>query len=243
MRVESRGPNLQEKTMQEVVRYRREGDIAVITIDNPPVNAMSHAVRAGVAEAIDRFASDTEAKAAVLVCAGRTFVAGADITEFGKPPKDPWLPEVVHRIEDAPRIVVAAIHGTALGGGLEVAMGCHYRCAVSSARLGLPEVNLGLLPGATGTQRLPRLVGVRKALDMMISGKPIPAPEAHEAGLVDAIVEGDLEQAAIAYARRLVAEGAPVRKVRELTVRNGDEATPDYLSRYLLDVPRTNGLF
>ena len=186
--------------MSDVVSYQLEGNIAVITVNNPPVNALSIHVRRGLADCFTQFANDDQAKAAVLICDGRTFIAGADITEFDKPIEEPWLPKVIKQMEETPKVIVAAIHGTALGGGLETAMGCHYRCAVESAKIGLPEVLLGLLPGATGTQRLPRLIGVEAALDAMISGKPMPAKVAHEKGAVDKLIDGDLRSGAIAYA-------------------------------------------
>ena len=204
--------------MADVVSYELDGDIAVITVDNPPVNALSLPVRRGLADAFTRFEGDAAARAAVLICAGRTFIAGADITEFDKPIEEPWLPKVVHQMEACEKIIVAAIHGTALGGGFETAMACHYRCALPSAKVGLPEVLLGLLAGATGTQRLPRLIGVKDALDVMISGKPMPAPLAHERGAVDEIIEGDLRTGALAYARRLVADNAPVKRVRDIVI-------------------------
>jgi 3-hydroxyacyl-CoA dehydrogenase len=204
--------------MSEVVSYALDGDIAVITVDNPPVNALSLPVRRGLAACFERFAGDATAKAAVLICNGRTFIAGADITEFDKPIEEPWLPKVVHYIEDLAKPVVAAIHGTALGGGLETAMGCHYRVAVTTAQVGLPEVSLGLLPGATGTQRLPRLAGVEAALNAMISGRPMSAKLAHEKGVLDAIVEGDLKAGAVAFARDLVKAGKGPRKVREIAL-------------------------
>ncbi len=204
--------------MPDVVSYSRESDIAVIKVNNPPVNALSLPVRQGLQQAVRAFVADAEARAAVLICEGRTFIAGADITEFGKPPEDPWLPKVIAEMEACDKLIIAAIHGTALGGGLETAMGCHYRCAVPGAKVGLPEVTLGLLPGATGTQRLPRLIGPKAALDAMISGRPMDAKKAHKAGAVDEIIEGDLLEGAMAYARRLVAEGAPPRRVSELAV-------------------------
>ena len=204
--------------MSEVVSYELVDNIAVISIDSPPVNAMGHAVRQGSWDAIERFEADAGASAAVLICAGRTFIAGADITEFDLPPKDPWLPELVQKFEDCQKIIVAAIHGSALGGGLETAMGCHYRCAIASARVGLPEVTLGLLPGASGTQRLPRLAGVQKALDMMISGKPINAEDALANGVIDEIVDGDLREGAIAFAKRLLEENAPLRQLSKMDV-------------------------
>ena len=204
--------------MPATVSYQLEDGVAVITIDNPPVNAMSTAVRKGCREALDRLASDASARAAVLICTGRTFIAGADISEFDKPIEDPWLPELVEKFEASEKPIVAAIHGAALGGGLETAMGCHYRCAAPAARVGLPEVHLGLLPGATGTQRLPRLAGARKALDMMISGRQVGAAEALEAGIIEKIVEGDLRTGALAYARELLDAGAPLRRVSRLSV-------------------------
>jgi 3-hydroxyacyl-CoA dehydrogenase len=167
------------------------------------VNALSAAVRQGLVEAIEQAEADEGVKAVVIACEGQTFFAGADITEFGKPPIMPWLPQVVDRIEDCTKPVVAAIHGTALGGGLEVALGCHYRVAVPTAKLGTPEVKLGLLPGAGGTQRLPRVAGVEKALQMCATGTPIGAKEASEAGLVDRLVEGDLLPHAVAFAEEV----------------------------------------
>jgi 3-hydroxyacyl-CoA dehydrogenase len=229
--------------MTEVVSYERAGAIALIGIDYPPVNAMSHAVRQGVWDAIGRLAADREAKAAVLFCAGRTWSAGADITEFDEPPRDPWLPQMVQKIEDSPKLVVAAIHGTALGGGLETALGCHYRCAAPSAKLGFPEVNLGLIPGAGGTQRLPRLAGVRKALELIVSGKSIGAREALQCGLVDEILDGDLKSGAIAYATRLLQTGAPPRRISALEP-DRKSATPAFFADYRGEIAaRTRGYF
>ncbi len=193
-----------------------DGDVAVITLNSPPVNALSAAVRKGLFEAFKQADADGAAKAIVLVCEGRTFIAGADITEFGSAMADPQLADVQEVIEGASKPVIAAIHGTALGGGLEVALCAHYRVAVPSARLGLPEVNLGLLPGAGGTQRLPRVVGVENALSMMTSGRHVPAKEAASLGLVDELVEeGKLREQAIAFARKVVAEGRPLAKIRD----------------------------
>ena len=203
--------------MSELVAYGRQGEIGVITANNPPVNALGHGVRQGLAEAIAQGVADGEAKAIVIACEGRTFFAGADIREFGKPPQAPGLPEVLDAIESSPKPIVAAIHGTAFGGGLEVALACHYRCGVASAQFGLPEVKLGLLPGAGGTQRLPRLIGVEPALGMITSGDPIGGKEALANGLADELVEGDLREGALAFARRLVAEGKPPVKIRDLT--------------------------
>ena len=193
-----------------------EGDIGVLTIDHPPVNALSQPVRQALVEGMQAAAADPAVKAVVLICAGRTFLAGADITEFGKPPKAPSLREAQDAIENSAKPVIAAIHGTALGGGLEVAMCAHYRVAVPSAKCGLPEVLIGVLPGAGGTQRLPRIVGVEKALDMIVNGTHVPAPECHAMGLVDELVpEGQLRESAIAFARKVLAENRPLRKVRD----------------------------
>jgi 3-hydroxyacyl-CoA dehydrogenase len=189
--------------------------VAVVTIDNPPVNAMKQEVRAGLLDLVSRAAGDPGVAAIVIACAGRTFVAGADITEFGKPSRPPTSIDVIEAIEASPKPVVAALHGTALGGGLELALGCHFRVAAPGARLGLPEIKLGLLPGGGGTQRLPRLVGMDKALAMILSGEPIPVGDALSAGLVDEIVEGGLMAGAIAFARRAVAEKRPLVLVRD----------------------------
>src|SRR5215213_53465 len=203
-------------TVNEVTDLTLEGDVAVITLDSPPVNALSFNVRDGLYEGFKAAIADPAAAAIVLICAGRTFIAGADITEFGGAQKGASLFDVQSMMESSPKPVVAAIHGTALGGGLEVALCAHYRVAVPSARLGLPEVALGLLPGAGGTQRLPRVVGVESALEMVTSGRHVPAPEAAKLGLVDDLVpEGQLKEGALAFARKVVAEGRPLVKVRE----------------------------
>jgi 3-hydroxyacyl-CoA dehydrogenase len=197
------------------VDFSTDGEIAVVTVDNPPVNALKHEVRAGLAEALRQARDDAAVKAVVIACAGRTFFAGADITEFGKPPKAPGLHDVIAAIEALPKPAIAALHGTALGGGFELALACHFRVAAPGARVGLPEVKLGLLPGAGGTQRLPRLIGPEKALQLIVTGEPIAAPEALADGVIDEIVEGDLTAAAIAFARRVVAEGRPLKLVRD----------------------------
>ncbi len=209
--------------MSEVVNYSLDGNIGVISVDNPPVNALSQPVRQGLHDAFSAAQSDA-CRAIVLICAGRTFIAGADITEFGKPAVEPLLSDLLNFIENSAKPVIAAIHGTALGGGLETALAAHYRCAVASARVGLPEVKLGLLPGAGGTQRAPRLAGVEAALDLITSGNPIPASRAHELGLVDKIVDGDLRDEAIAWARELVEQGASLRKSSEQSVPDFDPA-------------------
>lgn len=201
--------------LTDMVAYEVRGQVALIVIDNPPVNALSHGVRAGMVEGLARAEADDDSAAVLLVCKGRTFIAGADITEFGKPMKEPGLNEAIEAIEQATKPVVAAIHGAALGGGLETAMACHYRVGVSSARFGQPEVKLGLLPGAGGTQRLPRLVGYEKALEMCAVGNPIGAREALENGLIDEIVD-DVFEGGVAFAEKLIAEDRPLRKIRDL---------------------------
>jgi 3-hydroxyacyl-CoA dehydrogenase len=192
-----------------------EDGIAIITIDNPPVNALSQGVRQGIKDGLAQSLANDEVNAIVLICAGRTFIAGADITEFGGPPKEPGLHPTLDDMENSPKPIIAAIHGTALGGGLETALCCHYRVCDAGARFGLPEVNLGLLPGAGGTQRLPRVVGAEKALQMMTSGAQIGASEALQEGLVEEIVDADLRSGAIAFARKIVDQGAPLAKVRD----------------------------
>ena len=196
-----------------IVTYEIKDDIGVITLNNPPVNALSHALREGLSQIIQTAQQDAS-KALVIICEGRTFIAGADITEFGKPPQSPLLPEVVDTIEASEKPVIAAIHGSALGGGFETALACSYRCALSSAKIGLPEVNLGLLPGAGGTQRTPRLIGVEAALTFMTSGKPVKAAQALEHGLIDKIVDGNLLDGAIAYAKQIVENGSQLRRIK-----------------------------
>jgi len=200
--------------VNEVVKVERHDAIAIIKINNPPVNALSAAVRQGIAAAIKSVSADPEVKGVVLACEGRTFVAGADITEFGKPPQSPGLGEVIAGIENCPKPVVAAIHGTALGGGLELALGCHFRVATKDARMGLPEVKLGLLPGAGGTQRLPRAVGPELGVKMVVTGDPIGAAEALKNGLIEEIVEGPASGAE-AFMRKAIAEKRPLRKLRD----------------------------
>ena len=218
--------------MSSLVTVLVDGDVAVLRIDNPPVNALDRGVREALATALARVETDERVRAIVLACAGRTFIAGADIAELERAAwRDgvgPDMHPLLAQVEDCPRPIVAAIHGNALGGGLELAMACHYRVAVESARLGLPEVTLGIIPGAEGTQRLPRLVGVEKALDMGLSGRPIAAADAVRAGLVDRIVEGELEAGAIAFARERVASGAPHPRTRDRTDKLGtpSQSTP-----------------
>lgn len=203
--------------INEVATLTVDGDVAVLALNSPPVNALSAPVRDGLAHGVAQAMGNPAVKAVVLICEGKTFIAGADISEFGKPPKGTSLFDALNAIEGASIPVVAAIHGTALGGGLEVALTCHYRVAVPSAKCGLPEVKLGLLPGAGGTQRLPRIVGVEKALEMVTSGEHVGAKQCAEMGLVDALVdEGKLREGAIAFARKIVAEKRPLKRVRDM---------------------------
>jgi 3-hydroxyacyl-CoA dehydrogenase len=202
--------------MSSLVGMHRDGDVAVIVVDNPPVNALKHEVRLGLQEAFASASADKDVAAIVLTCAGRTFIAGADITEFDKPPQSPSLIDVNGQIETIEKPVVAATFGTPLGGGLEITLACHFRIAAATTRLGLPEIKLGLIPGAGGTQRLPRLVGMPKAMAMILSGDPIPAKEALELGLIDEIFEGDPAAAGVAFARRVLAEKRPLRRVRDI---------------------------
>lgn len=215
-------------TPKDVASYRIEHDVAVLAIDSPPVNALSHAVRVALYEGIARAIDDPGAAAIVLICHGRTFFAGADVTEIGKPILPPLLADVMAKFETATKPIVSALHGTALGGGLELALAGHYRVAVRSAVVGLPEVALGLLPGAGGTQRVPRLIGVAAAIEMIGLGRRVTASEALELGLIDVIVGDDtLEADAIAFAADLVAQGAPLRRVRDLpTDLSIDRARP-----------------
>jgi 3-hydroxyacyl-CoA dehydrogenase len=200
-----------------VTNLTREGDIAVVTIDSPPVNALSANVRNGLRDGVGQAAADPAVKAIVVICGGRTFIAGADIAEFGKPSTGATLPEIQGVLEGGPKPVIAAIHGTALGGGFETALMCHYRVAVPSAKFGLPEIKLGLIPGAGGTQRLPRLSGVENALNAILSGTPFGAKQALEWGVVDAVVdEGKLRKGAIAFARKVIDTHMPLRKIRDL---------------------------
>ncbi len=202
--------------INSVTDFSREGEIGIITLNSPPVNALSAAVRDGLHGGFKAAIADPAVKAIVLICEGRTFIAGADISEFGGAMKGASLFEVQNMMESSPKPVIAAIHGTALGGGLEVALCAHYRVAVPSAKCGLPEVNLGLLPGAGGTQRLPRIAGVEKALEMVTSGQHVGAKQCLEMGLVDALAdEGTLKEGAIAFAKKVLAENKPLVKVRD----------------------------
>jgi 3-hydroxyacyl-CoA dehydrogenase len=200
-----------------VADFTVEGDIGVLTIDSPPVNALSARVRDALRDGVAAATADPAVKAIVLICAGRTFIAGADIAEFGKPVTGASLPEAQLAIENSDKPFIAAIHGTALGGGFEVALVAHYRVAVPSAKIGLPEIKLGLIPGAGGTQRLPRLIGPEAALEAILSGATISAKAAHQSGVIDQLVEeGKLREGALAFAREVIDKGMPLRKVRDL---------------------------
>lgn len=198
--------------------------IAIVTVDNPPVNALSHAVRLGLVEAVAQTEADDSVRAVVLRCGGRTFIAGADVKEFGKPPVAPELPDVIRRIERATRPWIAAIHGAALGGGLEIALACHYRVADAKAKLGMPEVNLGLIPGAGGTVRLPRLVAADAALDLIAGGRPVSAQKARGIGLVDLVAEGDLVTAARQFAEGQGSDPLPVPLIDRAPIPPADAA-------------------
>lgn len=217
--------------MTSPIRTERHDNVLVIISDNPPVNALGQAVRAGLAAGIEEALTDDSVEAVVIRCDGRTFFAGADITEFGKAPQGPSLPEALDKLEASDKPVVAAIHGTALGGGCEVALACHYRIAVPSAKIGLPEVKLGLIPGAAGTQRLPRLVGAQAALPLVAIGNPISAKKAQDIGLIDQIVgEDSLAADAIAFAKSKI--GQPVPRSSEGTANQDGVANPDIFDEF-----------
>ena len=217
--------------MTSPIRTERHDNVLVIISDNPPVNALGQAVRAGLTDGIAEALADDSVEAVVIRCDGRTFFAGADITEFGKPPQGPSLPEALDKLEASDKPVVAAIHGTALGGGCEVALACHYRVAVPSAKLGLPEVKLGLIPGAAGTQRLPRLVGAEAALPLVAIGNPISAKKAKEIGLLDELVgEGSLAADAIAFAKSKI--GQPVPRSSEGDANQDGIKNPDIFDEF-----------
>src|SRR5579872_5968661 len=212
--------------MSDLVELTKNNDIAIITVKNPPVNALSPGVPEGISEAIEKVHNDNSVKAAIIIGDGSTFVAGADIKEFskitsGKTQRGIAFLPLLLRIEDCNKPVIMAIHGTAFGGGLELAMAGHYRVAVPGAKVGQPEVKLGIIPGAAGTQRLPRLAGVAKAVEMCADGNPIGAREALNLGIVDKLIEGDLLQGALAFAREVA--GKPTIKTRE---RNQKLGTP-----------------
>ncbi|MEK9708379.1 MAG: enoyl-CoA hydratase-related protein, partial [Alphaproteobacteria bacterium] len=210
--------------MSEVVGYKVVGRVAVLTIDNPPVNALGLAVREGIIARVDQAVADRAVEAIILIGAGRTFPAGADIREFEMPTREPHLLSVVDHLDAIEKPIVAAIHGTALGGGLELALACHFRVAVPSARMGTPEVKLGIFPGAAGTQRLPRIAGLDHALEMVVMGEPIGAAKARDYGIVDEIIDGDLQEGTIAFAEKVLAEG---RSRRISSEPRGGIGTPE----------------
>lgn len=227
-----------------VVQTRLDGEVLVVSIHNPPVNALGQAVRAGLLAAVEQAAADAAVKALLIVGEGKAFIAGADIREFGKPAMPPSLPEVCNAIEASPKLVVAAIHGPALGGGLEVALSAHYRLALPKALLGLPEVNLGLLPGAGGTQRAPRVMGVKAATELMLSGKHLSAKAAAAAGLVDQLMDGDdVTAAGLAYTRGLLAAGAPVRRTRDIEITDKVGALAELEALAIDTAKKARGLF
>ena len=219
--------------MSDLVQVTKNGDIAIITINNPPVNALSPGVPEGIGDAIDQIAKDSSVKAAVLIGGGKTFIAGADIKEFakmtsGKTERGAGLLPLLLKIENSTKPVVVAIHGNAFGGGLEIAMSGHYRVASPDAQVGQPEVKLGIIPGAAGTQRLPRLAGVEKAVEMCVEGKPVKAPDALKYGIVDRLIEGDLLAGAIAFAREIAAKPAPKTRERNEKLGNGGAKCADF---------------
>ena len=216
--------------MGDLVQFTQSGNIGVITINNPPVNALSPGVPEGISESIDQLQKDDRLKAAVLIGGGSTFIAGADIKELAKmasgKPRGAGLLPLLSRIEDCRKPVVAALHGTALGGGMEIAMACHYRVAVRSAKIGQPEVKLGIIPGAAATQRLPRLVGIAKAVEMCCEGNPVAAQEAFELGIVDQLIDGDLLTGAVAFAQEIALKPAPKTRERHDKLGAPDQNAP-----------------
>lgn len=210
--------------MSQAVSIAYQGQIAVITIDSPPVNALSQAVRSGLVECVGEAVSNEDTLAIVLICAGRTFIAGADISEFGKPPLEPYLPDVLETLDACPIPIIAAMHGTALGGGLETALACRYRIAVDSSRIGLPEVSLGLIPGAGGTQRLPRIAGLENALDMITSGRHVGAREALKMGVIDEITgTNGLLTTAVEFARKVLKSDDTRPRISAITLEDSTE--------------------
>src|ERR1700693_2344598 len=222
--------NRENQSMSDLVQLTKQNDIAVITINTPPENALSPGVPEGISEALDQIEKDDTVTAAVLIGGGRTFVAGADIKEFGKMTTDKKrgvdLLPLLLKIEDRTKPIIVAIHGTAFGGGLELAMAGHYRVALASAQVGQPEVKLGIIPGAAGTQRLPRLAGVTKAVEMCTTGNPVTAEEALKFGIIDKIIEGDLLQGAVAFAREVAGKATPKTRERNAKLGNAAENTP-----------------
>lgn len=235
---------MSSESTASVVQTRLDGEVLVVSINNPPVNALGQAVRAGLLAAVEQAAATAAVKALLIVGEGKAFIAGADIREFGKPAVAPSLPDVCNALEASDKLVVAAIHGAALGGGLEVALSAHYRVALPKALLGLPEVSLGLLPGAGGTQRAPRVMGVKAATELMLSGKHLSAKAALAAGLVDVLVDSsDPLAAGLAYARNLLAAGAAVRRTRDIAIADKAGALAELEALAAETAKKARGLF
>ncbi len=220
--------------MIDPVSFSLTDDIGVITIDSPPVNAINQPIRAGLKRTFETAIDHADVRAILLTCAGRTFAAGADLREFDEPIADPGYHEVFGIMENSPKPVIVAMHGTALGAGLEAALACHYRCAADSARVGLPEVSLGIIPGAGGSQRLPRLVGAKPALELILNITPVDAVQALKIGILDHVIDGDFIEGAIAYARTILAEGAGPRKTSEMIIN-----TEGYTNEFLAEARKT----
>jgi 3-hydroxyacyl-CoA dehydrogenase len=226
--------------MSTPITLERHGDVALITLDNPPVNAMSHAVRAGLLAAVVEADEDSSIKAIVIHGAGRNFISGADIKEMDQPAKKPLLNDVLLRVEACTKPVVTALHGAVLGGGLETALASHFRCATDDVQMGFPEVKLGLLPGAGGTQRLPRLIGVQAALDMMVSGEPVNRARAQSLGLVDgALGSPGIAESALEYARGLITAKAIPRRLRDRLVPQIESADAEFFTAYRRSLPKS----
>ena len=235
---------MSSESTASVVQARLDGEVLVVSINNPPVNALGQAVRAGLLAAVEQAAANAAVKALLIVGEGKAFIAGADIREFGKPAVAPSLPDVCNALEASDKLVVAAIHGAALGGGLEVALSAHYRVALPKALLGLPEVSLGLLPGAGGTQRAPRVMGIKAATELMLSGKHLSAKAALAAGLVDVLVDSsDPLAAGLAYARNLLAAGAAVRRTRDIAIADKAGALAELEALAAETAKKARGLF
>ena len=224
--------------MSRLVEYFTRGNVAVVTVVNPPVNALSVGVPEGIVDGVRRAEADPVVAAIVLAGGGRGFIAGADIAEFFNPPKErrATIFDAIAALEGASKLTVAGVHGAALGGGLEVALGCHYRCGAAGSQYGLPEVRLGLLPGAGGTQRLPRLIGPERALPLIASGDFVPAAKALELGIIDRVVEGDIVEGAALFAGELAAQGSPLRKIRDM--QTPKPASPDFFEAFEKSIAR-----
>ena len=214
-----------------IVSIAYEGDIAVLTVSNPPVNTINAAVREGLLRCLDQIESRRDIKGAILLCAGNTFFSGADIGEFAGPPQEEAYRRLFNRLENLPFPTVAGLHGTVMGGGVEIALALHYRVAAATTRLGMPEVTLGIIPGAGGTQRMPRLIGVEKTLDLVLSARPVDAARAQELGIIDAIIDGDLREGALGFVRRVIEEGKGPRRTGEMKV-DPASATPEVIARF-----------